>query len=154
MLRIAIVGCGKVADQHVQAIQRIAACEIVALCDRELLLAKQLGERFGIAACFSELSKCWRQRTLTLSTLQLHHRAIIRLPSSASNAGINVYLEKPFTITAEEAESVVELAKRRGLKLTVGHNYQFTLEMLEMRRLLKEGFLGGRPVSPRKLLVV
>ena len=42
-LRIAIVGCGKVADQHVQAIHRIPDCEIVALCDRELLMAKQLG---------------------------------------------------------------------------------------------------------------
>ena len=57
MLRIAIVGCGKVADQHVQAIHRIPGCKIVALCDRELLLAKQLGERFGIAACFCELAK-------------------------------------------------------------------------------------------------
>ena len=54
MLRIAILGCGKIADQHVLAIKRIAACEIVALCDRELLMAKQLGDRFGIPACFSD----------------------------------------------------------------------------------------------------
>ena len=30
--------------------------------------------------------------------------------------------------------------------MTAGHNYQFTLEMLEMRRLVKQGFLGGKPV--------
>ena len=53
MLRIAIVGCGKVADQHVHAIHRIPDCEIVAVCDREPLMAKQLGERFEISACFS-----------------------------------------------------------------------------------------------------
>ena len=49
MLRIAIAGCGKIAEQHVQAIHRIPDCMIVALCDREWLMAKQLGERFGIA---------------------------------------------------------------------------------------------------------
>src|SRR5207253_8340170 len=47
---------------------------------------------------------------------------------------------------ANEAESLIELAEGCGLKITVGHNYQFTLEMLEMRRLVKEGFLGMRPV--------
>ena len=61
-------------------------------------------------------------------------------------SGSHVYLEKPFTITAGEAESLIQLAESCGLKITVGHNYQFTLEMLEMRRLVKEGFLGGKPV--------
>jgi len=55
MLRIAIVGCGKIADQHVQAIRRIPDCIIVGLCDRELLMARQLAERFGNNACFSDL---------------------------------------------------------------------------------------------------
>jgi predicted dehydrogenase len=145
MLRIAIVGCGKVADQHVQAIQRVAACEIVALCDRELLLAKQLGERFGIAACFSELSQMLDAAHPNIVHITTPPQSHYSLAQQCLECGINVYLEKPFTITAEEAESVVEQAKRRGLKLTVGHNYQFTLEMLEMRRLLKGGFLGGKP---------
>ena len=46
MLKVAIVGCGKIADSHAQQIQRIQACEIVAVCDREPLMAKQLYERF------------------------------------------------------------------------------------------------------------
>ena len=41
MLRIAIVGYGKIADQHLQA------SKIVTVRDWELLMAKQLGERFG-----------------------------------------------------------------------------------------------------------
>jgi predicted dehydrogenase len=61
-------------------------------------------------------------------------------------AGCHVYLEKPFTVTAGEAESLVEIAEGCGKKITAGHNYQFTLEMLEMRRLVADGFLGGRPV--------
>ena len=48
MLRVAIVGCGKIADQHVQAIHRIPDREVVAVCDREPLMAQQLAERFRI----------------------------------------------------------------------------------------------------------
>ncbi len=60
--------------------------------------------------------------------------------------GSHVYLEKPFTVTAEEAEALIALAERRHLRITAGHNYQFTMEMLEMRRLVAEGFLGGKPI--------
>src|SRR5205807_1525698 len=35
-------------------------------------------------------------------------------------------------------------AESCSLRITVGHNYQFTLEMLEMRRLVQAGFLGGK----------
>jgi predicted dehydrogenase len=68
------------------------------------------------------------------------------LAAECLKAGSHVYVEKPFTITAGEAESLIQLADRRNLKITAGHNLQFTLEMLEMRRLVKQGFLGGNPV--------
>src|SRR5260370_12216450 len=56
-LRVAIAGCGKIADQHVQAIDRIPGCRIVALCDQEPLMAKQLGERCRVSQCFSDLAE-------------------------------------------------------------------------------------------------
>ena len=48
MLKVAIVGCGKIADAHALALQRIRGCEIVGVCDREPLMARQLYERFPI----------------------------------------------------------------------------------------------------------
>ena len=146
MLRIAIVGCGKIADQHVHAINRIADCEIVSICDRELLVAKQLGERFGIAGCFSDLHEMLQAVTADVVHITTPPQSHFSLARQCLQSGSHVYLEKPFTVTAQEAESLIELAESRGLKITVGHNYLFTLEMLEMRRLVQEGFLGGTPV--------
>src|SRR5437764_2000252 len=146
MLRIAIVGCGKIADQHVHAINRIADCEIISICDRELLVAKQLGERFGIAGCFSDLHEMLQAVTADVVHITTPPQSHFSLARQCLQSGSHVYLEKPFTVTAQEAESLIELAESRGLKITVGHNYLFTLEMLEMRRLVQEGFLGGRPI--------
>ena len=42
MLKVAVIGCGRIADAHVSQIQRIQGCEIVGVCDRELLMAEQL----------------------------------------------------------------------------------------------------------------
>ena len=146
MLKIGIVGCGKIADQHVDAIHRIPDCEVVALCDRELLMAKQLGERFGISACFSELSEMLKAVRLDVVHITTPPQSHYSLAKQCLESGSHVYLEKPFTITAGEAESLIQVAERRDLKITAGHNLQFTPETLEMRQLLAKGFLGGKPV--------
>jgi predicted dehydrogenase len=145
MLKIAIIGCGKVADQHVEAIHRIPGCEIVALCDREALMAKQLGQRFGIAKCFSDVKEMLETVSPDIVHITTPPRSHFSLAKQCLESGSHVYLEKPFTVTASETESLIELAQHRGLNITVGHNYLFTLEMLEMRRLVKAGFLGGKP---------
>jgi predicted dehydrogenase len=146
MLRVAIVGCGKIADQHVEAIQRISDCQIVAVCDRELLMARQLGERFGISECFSDLQEMLQAAPTDVVHITTPPQGHFSIAKQCLDSGSHVYLEKPFTVTADEAQLLIELAESRGLKITAGHNYQFTLEMLEMRQIVKQGFLGGKPV--------
>jgi len=145
-LRVALVGCGKVADQHVAAIHRIPDCEVVSVCDSEPLMARQIAQRFGIAKCFSDLKEMLHAVSPDVVHITTPPRSHYSLAKQCLESGSHVYLEKPFTVTASETEALIELAQHRGLKITVGHNYLFTLEMLEMRRLVKQGFLGGRPV--------
>jgi predicted dehydrogenase len=130
----------------VQAIHRIANCTIVAVCDRELLMAKQLGERFGISKCFSDLTEMLSVASPDVVHITSPPQTHYSLAKQCLDSGSHVYVEKPFTITARETESLIKLAESCGLKITVGHNYQFTLETLEMRRLVNKGGLGGKPV--------
>jgi len=146
MLRIAIVGCGKVADQHVQAIQRIPDCQIISVCDREPLMAAQLAERFRIPASYADLDEMLQEAGPEVVHITTPPQSHSSLAKQCLEFGSHVYLEKPFAITALETEMLIELAQNRELKITAGHNYQFTLEMLEMRRLVEEGFLGGKPI--------
>jgi predicted dehydrogenase len=146
MLKIAIVGCGKIADQHVLAIHRIPDCEIVALCDREPLMARQLGERFDISACFSGVDEMLRATAPDVVHITTPPQSHCSLAKQCLESGSHVYLEKPFTVTAKEAKSLIDIADRCDLKIAAGHNLQFTLEMLEMRQLVSEGFLGGKPI--------
>ena len=120
MLKVAIVGCGKIADQHVQAIRRIPDCQIVALCDRELLMAAQLGERFGIAQCFSDAG---RNAAGSLAECRSHHNSAAEPFCSARampRSRRHVYLEKPFTVTSQEAKTLMQLAENCGVKSPPG----------------------------------
>ena len=55
MIRAGIIGCGRIADQHVVEIQKIANCQIVGACDREEMMAKQICERFNIEKNFNNI---------------------------------------------------------------------------------------------------
>ncbi len=146
MIRVAIIGCGKIADQHVLAIRRIPSSRVVAVCDREPLMADQLAERFGIEGRYSDhrrLLDSVAPDVVHITTPPQSHHA---LALECLEAGSHVYIEKPFTETAAEATSLVTAAQRHGRLITAGHNYQFSFEMLRMRQLVAEGYLGGRPV--------
>ena len=108
-------------------------------------MAKQLGERVDISECFSDLTEMLRRSSPDVVHITTPPQSHFSLARQCLEAGSNVYLEKPFTLTANDADSLIQLAKSCDLRITAGHNYQFTLEMLDMRRLVKEGFLGGRP---------
>jgi predicted dehydrogenase len=60
--------------------------------------------------------------------------------------GCHVYVEKPFTLDADEAERLITLARKNGLKITVGHDDQFSHVARRMRTLVQGGYLGGGPV--------
>lgn len=145
-MKVGIVGCGKVAEEHASAIQAIGNAEIVSVCDREELMARQLAERFRVARHFadaSEMLRTCRPQLVHITTPPQSHFALGKL---CIEEGCSVFIEKPFTVTADEALELTALAEARGVKVTVGHNHQFSHAATEMRQLIHGGFLGGAPV--------
>ena len=108
-------------------------------------MAKQLGERFAISQCFSELTEMLQVIAPDVVHITTPPQSHFSLARQGLKAGSHVYLEKPFALTAKDANSLIQQAISCDLRITAGHNYQFTLEMLEMRRLVQQGFLG-KPV--------
>ena len=146
MLKIAIVGCGKIADAHAAQIQRINGCEIVGVCDLEPLMARQLAERFPVRRYFNDVTDLLndvRPDVVHITTPPDSHFAIAR---SFLEAGCHVYVEKPFTLNADEARLLIALATEKNLKITVGHDDQFRHAARRMRNLVRTGFLGDGPV--------
>lgn len=146
MLKVAIVGCGKIADAHASQIQRIEGCEIVGVCDREPLMAMQICERFPVKQYFTDLAELVdkaRPDVVHITTPAESHFDVARF---CLEQGCHVYVEKPFTLYAKQAQELVDLAEEKRVKLTVGHNYQFTHVSRRMRELVQSGYLGGAAV--------
>lgn len=146
MLKVAIIGCGKIADSHASQIQRITGCEIVAVCDQEPLMARQLCDRFPIKLSFEDpvkLLQVAKPDVVHITTPPASHFELAKL---CLESGCHVYVEKPFTVDEEQARILLSLATQRKLKITAGHDDQFTHVARRMRELMKSGFLGDFPV--------
>lgn len=146
MLNIGIIGCGKIADQHVEQIQKIPGCRVVAATDSEPLMARQFCERFKIAAQYQDVGQMLTLSDATVIHITTPPQSHYPLATQCMEAGYHVYVEKPFTLNTLEAESLIQLANKKNVKLTVGHNAQFTHVALRMRQAVKENYLGGSPV--------
>ena len=146
MLKAAIVGCGKIADAHAQQIRRIPGAEVVAVCDREELMARQLQDRFDVKRAFSDLGDLLRECKPDVVHVTTPPQGHFEIARQCLEAGCHVYVEKPFTLYAWEAEKLVALANERGLCITAGHDEQFSHAMQRMRALARSGYLGGAPL--------
>lgn len=145
-IRAALIGCGFIADQHVDQLRQLSAVDTVAVCDQDELMAAQLADRFRIPRVFTDAARMLeeaRPQAVHITTPAQSHFPLAKL---CLEAGCHVYLEKPFTETTAQAEILVALAREKNLRLTVGHNLQFSPEALRLRQLVQSGFLGGPPV--------
>ena len=115
-------------------------------CDREPLMAEQLFKRFPIKQWFSsvdELLEVARPDVVHITTSPQGH---FELAKTCLLRGCHVYVEKPFTLWESEAKELISLALQKNLKITAGHDDQFSHVTRRMRALVQSGFLGGKPV--------
>jgi predicted dehydrogenase len=146
MLKVAIVGCGKIADDHVEQIRRIKDCEIVGVCDREPLMARQLYIRSGARQYFYSLDSLLNEAKPDVVHITTPPQSHFGIAKTCLEAGCHVYVEKPFTLYEHEARELLALANAKGLKVTAGHDDQFRHSARLMRTLIQSGYLGGAPV--------
>ena len=146
VLKVGIVGCGKIADSHASQIKRIQGCEIVGVCDRELLMAQQLYERFPIKAYYRDVTELLAEARPDVVHITTPPQSHYDIANTCLERGCHVYVEKPFTVDAAEAERLIALAETKGLKITAGHDDQFRPATRRMRSLIASGFLGEGPV--------
>ena len=146
MLKVAIIGCGKIAESHAEVISSLSDVHLIATCDREELMAKQLAERYGAKKFYNDLNLMLADPKPDVVHITTPAQSHYEIGRTCLEAGCHVFIEKPFTINAEETEKLINLADSKRLKLTVGTDEQFSQIAIEMRKLIASGWLGGPPL--------
>lgn len=140
-VKIAIVGCGYVADFYMETLPNHPALELVAACDVNLERRAAFSSRYGVpvhASIDELLAHSDAELVLNLTDPRSHHavsRAIL-------HAGRHVYSEKPLAMEFEPAQELVELARSRGLSISGAPTNAYSESADAVRRALAAGEAG------------
>jgi predicted dehydrogenase len=142
-MNIALVGCGAIARNHVKAVLRTGNAHLVAVCDTVEKSAAQMAAEWKIPHYYASLSDMLKNEDLSIVSILTPVKTHAPLAVEAINHGTNVLLEKPLTMTIQEADQVLEsLKKNRGVKLTVNYTMLMSKVMKKALTLARNGQLG------------
>jgi lipopolysaccharide/colanic/teichoic acid biosynthesis glycosyltransferase/predicted dehydrogenase/nucleoside-diphosphate-sugar epimerase len=121
-LRVGIVGAGKMGVNHARAIaQCVVPAEVVATADASAAALRALGAVAPSARHFGSLGELLAGERVDLVHICTPASSHGSLAGEAIEAGCHVYVEKPFAQSITEAEKILSIAEKRGLKVAAGH---------------------------------
>ena len=147
-IRYALIGCGRIAPNHVAAananekdIDLLAVCDIVPEnCEKVL---EQLSEdkRSGIKRYedYKTLLEEIKPELVAIATESGNHAQIAL---DCINAGCNVIIEKPIALSIADANAIIKAAAEKGVKVCTNHQNRFNKAVQKTRQELEAGHFG------------
>ncbi|WP_200930782.1 Gfo/Idh/MocA family protein [Bacillus sp. FJAT-28004] len=149
-IKAGIIGTGNISGIYFENGNRFDALQVVACADLDVARAKARGEEFGVRGCSVEelLADPEIQMIINLTIPQAHASVCLQ----ALEAGKHVYVEKPFAVTREEAQQVLELAERKGLYVGSAPDTFLGGGIQTSIKLIEDGWIGT-PIGATAFMV-
>jgi len=134
-LRTAVIGVGYLGRFHAEKYAANPAAELVAVADVDPARARAVAAALGVEAVTDYRALAGRIDCASVAVpTQLHHAVACDL----LDAGVDVLVEKPLTMTVDEGKALLELAVRRGRVLQVGHLERFNPAIRALDGIVRE----------------
>jgi predicted dehydrogenase len=142
MLRVGVVGYGYWGPNIVRNFNASEKANVVAVCDKNVAALNRVKRNNPGIRTTSDINEIVRSPDIDIVTVITPVSTHFELAKTALENGKHVFVEKPFTATAAEAEVLIELAARKGLKLMVDHTFLFTSAVKRVKQIIDEDVLG------------
>jgi predicted dehydrogenase len=142
MINLGVIGYGYWGPNIVRNFSSIENARVVSVCDLNgdaLGKAKLTYPKIEVTSDYNEVMDSPRINAVAIITPVNTHYELTR---KALQRGKHVFVEKPFTCTAEQAEELIELADRKHLKIMVDHTFLFTGSVKKIKEIVEDNVLG------------
>ena len=142
MIRCGVIGYGYWGPNVVRNLRGLDSVELVGICDRSdqaQKKAKQACPDVKVCSDAADLLESPDVDAIAVITPVWTH---FELAKRALQNGKHIFVEKPFTATAKQAEELIELAERKNLQIMVDHTFLFTGAVKKIGQLIENGTLG------------
>ena len=149
-VHIAIVGCGSIAQQHMQCLRTLGGVEVRAFCDLDEGRAGELQRTWGNGQITSDVGSVMRddetEAVYVCTTTDSH----APLALAALQAGKHVFMEKPLALSERECYEVANAAEKFNGVFMMGFKFRFYLTVARARAHIREPLLSiGQVIDTR-----
>ena len=140
-VRYGIIGTGWIAGEHIAALMKQPDVEIVAGADLIPGKAAAFFEKYGLTNVKTDYKNGYEMvndKSLKLDAVSIctYNRQHAPCAIEALEAGVHVLLEKPFTVTLDEAVEVMRAERKSGKVLSIGFQPRLDENMIMVKEIL------------------
>ena len=141
-MRIGVIGYGYWGPNIVRNFHSQDNCEVTLVCDQSPKAGERLRKAHPSIAFTTNANDVLKSSDIDVVAIVTPVWSHYELAKAALENGKHVFVEKPFTCNAAQAEELIELAERKSLQIMVDHTFLFTGAVKKIRQLVDEGALG------------
>lgn len=145
-MKYALIGCGRIATNHMKAavnneLEIVAVCDVIPEKMEELLAKHELEKNTDIKRYidYKEMIEAEKPQLVSIATESGNHAEIALY---CIDKDVNVIIEKPMAMSIEDADKIIEMAEKKGVKASACHQNRFNIAIQELRKALEAGRFG------------
>lgn len=141
MLKVALIGAGKMGISHLSILGAHPDVQIVGVCDTSKIVSEVL-EKYSGFECFTDYLKMVEQTKPDAVFVAVPTKFHYKMVKDLLERGKHVFSEKPFCLNPQESKELVDIAKSKKLINQVGYHNKFVGTFQEVKRIVDAGYIG------------
>jgi len=152
MLKVALVGCGRIAKRHSELLGSncIHGAKLITVCDRQIERAKEIGTTFNVSY-YNDMDIMMQKEdvdvVVVLTESGNHANHVVNL----AKYGKHIIVEKPMALTLEDADNMIQACDNNGIKLFVVKQNRFNVPILKLREAVESNKFGKLTLATIRL---
>lgn len=151
-ITVGVVGCGYWGPNLIRNFRALPGCRMKVMCDLDQARLDHLGQLYpdvGRETSFDRLVEDPQIQAVAIATSVRSHFPMAR---ACLDAGKHVLIEKPMAASTAECDELIDLARRRGVLLMVGHTFLYSAPVRKIKEIVDNHDIGDlRYISARRL---
>jgi predicted dehydrogenase len=142
VLRVGVVGCGYWGPNLVRNFSQLSESEVITCVDTSEERLKHMKRLYPHIKTSNDFNTLLTDPNIDAIVVATPPRAHFKITMAALEAGKHVFVEKPLALSSAEATKMIDTAKKRKLRLMVGHTFVYTAAVNKIKDLISSGELG------------
>lgn len=140
-LNFALIGCGRIAQTHLEAIVSIPECKLQGVADVRKQAAKSVADQYGCKA-YTDYHQLFDENNVDAVVICTPPDSHAEIATLFLENGVHVLCEKPLALTSEDAKSMVDKAEESGSLLMMASKFRYVEDIIKAKGVVDSGILG------------